>query len=562
MRHEILAPAAENERKMHSFESLARVLRNGLATASDRERRLIQYLVTEELEGRGDRLKAFSIATDVLGRSADFDPKTDSIVRVEMGRLRQALDLYYATRGTNDPVRIKFEKGSYRPKFELVFKGAPVRTPRRRWQLIAAVLITVFASGMLFVFLPFGKTLFDRQVKLISIGGGPRVAVAPIVFSSDTPGWDYLAAGLQGELVGILAEFDWLTVFPILTDQASDKPFSKMTGRVDYIVRNTAQAANGKLVVWVLLIDGETGAVLWRNRYESPLEAAGLFDLQRNIAARIASDIGRDRGIIVSLENTRLASDSFHTPEGFDCYLHALRFYVTFDRADYREAHACAEAASKTVSKDANALALFALLELSGQSLGYDGGSSPERRANAVRLADQSFRLNDLGFLPRKASYTAAVCQGDEERFRRISALSLHDYPNNPAVLFDASQRMVLGTSAWPEGIALLERAYKLNPVSDSPYRVLKALDAFHHSQDDKTILETLNLGSGTLPPSLQVIEMALRAHASDQNGAERMRRSLQALGFTQRSDYLDLIDRECWTNQVKKTIRQLLAAN
>jgi hypothetical protein len=127
---------------MHSLESLARVLKNGLATASDRERRLIQYLVTEELEGRGDRLKAFSIATDVLGRSADFDPQTDSIVRVEMGRLRQALDLYYATHGTNDPVRIKFEKGSYRPKFELVFKGTPVRTPQRRWLLITAVLIT------------------------------------------------------------------------------------------------------------------------------------------------------------------------------------------------------------------------------------------------------------------------------------------------------------------------------------------------------------------------------------------------------------------------------------
>jgi hypothetical protein len=39
------------------------------------------------------------------------------------------------------------------------------------------------------------------------------------------------------------------------------------------------------------------------------------------------------------------------------------------------------------------------------------------------------------------------------------------------------------------------------------------------------------------------------------------MRRSLQTLGFTQRGDFLDLIDRECWTGQVKKTIRQLFAA-
>ena len=550
----------ENERKLQSLESLARVLKNGLATDSDRQRRLIQYLVTEELEGRGHRLKAVSIATDVFGRSADFDPQTDSIIRVEMERIRQALDLYYATQGANDPVRIQFEKDSYRPKFEWIAKGAPVRppvrTPKRLWLLITAVLVTVFAGGMLFVFLPLGKLLIDRQAKPIS----PRVAVATIAFSSDTPGLDYLVAGMQGELVGILAEFNWLTVFPILADQPIDKAFSSMIGRVDYIVRNTAQAVKGKLAVWTLLIDGKSGAVLWSNRYETTLEAAGIFDLQRNTAARIASDIGRPRGIIASLEYTRIANDSFHTPEGFDCYLHALRFYSTFDRADYREAHACAEAASKTVSNDANALALFALLELSGQSLGYDGASSLERRAMAVRLADQAFRLNDLGFLPRKASYTAAVCEGDEERFHRISGLSLRDYPNNPAVLFDVAQRTILGTSA--EGIALLERAHKLNPVSDSSYGVLKAFDAFQHSQDDETILNALNLGSATLSPSLQVIEMALRAHVGDQNGAERMRRSLKVLGFTQLSDYLDLIDRECWTKEVKKTIQQLFATN
>jgi adenylate cyclase len=555
-------PETENERKMQALDSLARILKNGLATASDRQRRLIEYLATEELAGRGDRLKAVSIATDVLGRSVDFDPQTDSIVRVEMGRMRKALDLYYATYGVNDPVRIKFEKGSYRPKFEWIADAATARpstrTPKRLWLLIALVLITALAGGVLFFFLPFGKTLMDRQAKPISIGG-PKVAVAPIAFSSDTPGLDYLATGMQGELVGILAEFDWLTVFPIPTDQPSDKAFPDKMGRIDYIVRNTVRTANGKVAVSALLTDGKTGAVLWSNHYESPLEAAGLFDLQRNIAARIASDIGRPRGIIASLENTRIANDSFRTPEGSDCQLHAFRFYGTFDRADYKDAFTCAESASKT--NDANALALFAALELAGQNFGYDGPSSPGRRARAIKLADQAFRLDDLGSLPRMASYTAAICGGDEERFRRISGLSLRDYPNNPAVLFDVAQHIILGMSEWSEGIALLERAHKLNPISDPTYGVLIAFDALQRGQDDKTILTALNLSSGTLSPSLQIIEMALRAHVGDQTGADRMRRSLQALGFTQRSDYLDLIDRACWTKQVKNTIKQLLAA-
>jgi hypothetical protein len=121
------------------LESLATVLEHGLAMASDRQRRLIQYLVTEELEGRGDRLKAISIATDVLGRPADFNPQTDSIVRVEMGRIRQTLELYYATLGQNDPVQIKFEKRSYRPKFVWISKAQPARKRWRLWLVTTTV---------------------------------------------------------------------------------------------------------------------------------------------------------------------------------------------------------------------------------------------------------------------------------------------------------------------------------------------------------------------------------------------------------------------------------------
>ncbi|MEP4310993.1 MAG: hypothetical protein ABJ364_14720 [Lentilitoribacter sp.] len=40
----------------------------------------------EELEGRSESLKAYAIALDVMGRRADFDPSTDSIVRVEVAR--------------------------------------------------------------------------------------------------------------------------------------------------------------------------------------------------------------------------------------------------------------------------------------------------------------------------------------------------------------------------------------------------------------------------------------------------------------------------------------------
>jgi hypothetical protein len=76
---------------------------------------LLRYIVGEELEGRGDRLKAFNIAIDVFERDETFDPQTDSIVRVEMFRLRKALQSYYAVDGASERVRIEVPKGSYRP---------------------------------------------------------------------------------------------------------------------------------------------------------------------------------------------------------------------------------------------------------------------------------------------------------------------------------------------------------------------------------------------------------------------------------------------------------------
>lgn len=99
--------------------ALDHILASGSLGNSSRLITLLRYVVTEELEGRGDRIKSYTIATDVFGRSADFDANTDSIVRVEFRRLRQALEHYYATKGTQAAVRIVLPSGTYRPAFRV-----------------------------------------------------------------------------------------------------------------------------------------------------------------------------------------------------------------------------------------------------------------------------------------------------------------------------------------------------------------------------------------------------------------------------------------------------------
>jgi hypothetical protein len=77
----------------------------------------LKFVVEAVLEGKGDRIKSYTIAVEALGRGSAFDPQTDPIVRVEAGRLRRALARYYATTGCNDSLVIEIPRGAYVPTF-------------------------------------------------------------------------------------------------------------------------------------------------------------------------------------------------------------------------------------------------------------------------------------------------------------------------------------------------------------------------------------------------------------------------------------------------------------
>ena len=78
---------------------------------------LLSYLCRRAEEVSGEPPKEYSIATDVFGRSGGFDSSTDSIVRVEMHRLRKKLREFYQTEGVAEPLWIVLEAGVYRPHY-------------------------------------------------------------------------------------------------------------------------------------------------------------------------------------------------------------------------------------------------------------------------------------------------------------------------------------------------------------------------------------------------------------------------------------------------------------
>src|SRR3954454_18793781 len=85
---------------------------------SDVHRRLLQYLAEKSLAGEADRLKEYTIGIDAFGKPETYDPKQDSIVRLQVGRLRQKLAVYYQTEAASDTVLVSIPKGAYKLNFE------------------------------------------------------------------------------------------------------------------------------------------------------------------------------------------------------------------------------------------------------------------------------------------------------------------------------------------------------------------------------------------------------------------------------------------------------------
>ena len=83
-------------------------------------RRFLQFLVERTLQGRTNEIKEYALGVDVFDRGSDFDPRTDTIVRVQARRLRAKLEEYYEGPGDGDRILIELPKGSYVVAFRFV----------------------------------------------------------------------------------------------------------------------------------------------------------------------------------------------------------------------------------------------------------------------------------------------------------------------------------------------------------------------------------------------------------------------------------------------------------
>src|SRR5262245_946394 len=113
-------PLVEQERSVATApeavrKQLERILQSSTFLRSKRLGRFLTFTVEQYLQGRQSSLKEYLVGVEVFNKLESFDPRIDSIVRVEARRLRSKLDRYYQTEGRDDTTVIQFRKGSYVP---------------------------------------------------------------------------------------------------------------------------------------------------------------------------------------------------------------------------------------------------------------------------------------------------------------------------------------------------------------------------------------------------------------------------------------------------------------
>jgi TolB-like protein len=309
-------------------EELGRVLNSGPFAQSRRRQRFLEYIVNETLAGRGDRLKGYNIAVEVFDRPETFDPTTDPLVRIEAARLREKLREYYDTDGLADPVRIDLPKGTYTPHIAFRSEASSIAPPDRvssaaRTEPRSRKTVWAAALAVLLLLAAFGGWRWWTPSAPLSEKGS--IAVLPFANLSGDPKQDYFSDGLTEDILTELSRArDLRVIARNTTFQYKEKAVdvSKL-GRelnVRYVLEGSVRRNDDRLRVSAQLIDTETGAHVWAERYDRDMADVLLVEdeIVNQIVAKIAGSYG-------AIERNDVQAASRKSPDEIEAYDLVLR---------------------------------------------------------------------------------------------------------------------------------------------------------------------------------------------------------------------------------------------
>ena len=284
---------------------LDRILGADVLAGATRLSRLLRYIVERTISGEGDQLKEYVLGVEVFDRPPSYDPRLDSIVRVEARRLRAKLEEYYLGPGAANPLVISIPRGSYVPVFSTPSPIttaaastpdpiAPVAPTAPVAPIAPIVPVPWLAAGALVAAGLLGALLLTPRSQpavpaTAQASSGPSIAILPFQPYSRSEADVLLAARITDGVTGDLARLGTVSV--------ASRTSASQFGGEDRAVRDVAAQLNVAFVMEASAISAPEGvhvqarvvdAVLdrkvWVGEYDSRVD-----DIQQ-LTRRIAQD--------------------------------------------------------------------------------------------------------------------------------------------------------------------------------------------------------------------------------------------------------------------------------
>jgi serine/threonine-protein kinase len=275
-------------------EHLSTVLTSEIFVRSERLSRFLRYVVDRTLGGRSDEINEYSIGVEVYDRPTAFDPRIDSTVRVEAGRLRAKLREYYEAEGRDSAIRIQLLKGSYSPSFR---ETAP-RSEEMEAESDAAGRETL-----------------------------KSIAVLPFADLSPAHDQEYFGYGIAEELMFALSRLRQLlvasqtSVFALKETLQDVREISKRLD-VEAILEGSVRKHESKLRVTAQLVDASSGYRLWSEVYDRELE--DIFKIQEDISGSVVSALSAG---FLSLPKKEVEKAPTGSVKAYEAYLRGRYFW-------------------------------------------------------------------------------------------------------------------------------------------------------------------------------------------------------------------------------------------
>jgi adenylate cyclase len=262
-----------------------------------------------------------------------------------------------------------------------------------------------------------------------ALPGKPSIAVLPFQNMSGDPDQEYFADGMVEEIITALSRIRWLFVI------ARNSSFTykgavgdvKRVGRelgVRYVLEGSVRKAGGRVRISAQLVEAESGAHLWADRFDGSLE--DVFDLQDKVALSVAGVI---EPTLERAETRRSLQRPTADLTAYDLYLRALPEFGSWEK------HRVIRA-----------------LDLVDRAIALDPQYSP-----ALALAAHSRTRIDLG------NWTDDPAANRLEGVR-LARRALQSGADNPIVLVNAGLALGYFGEDLDAALRLVDRALALNP--------------------------------------------------------------------------------------------------